>query len=549
VAVIAPLFGSSLNSPFSLHLKSGKELTIRNISLLARNGFNPSCLPATDGYDEHDSTAAGYFLSGALRANGYDTVLISHVDDQSMYVLSRLDIFAVCISTTMIVDRNQLCAIARELKAHLPGIPVLAGGPLVWKSYIANLSGELRHAVTDQEDWQLFPAKYVELCIDGFIVSPHGVAQLMELLARFLKQAQPQLSDIPNISLPNASDGAYCFTDRVDERVDYNAEITRWDLLDKLPTRVPIRSSIGCPQKCLYCDFNKMHPGLFLRNKQSLLRELELLKRAIQGKRSPVTMLAFSDDNIFLNRSRVEEVCMVMIESGINKHWGGFIRSDQVTENNIDLVKSSGFYMGMTGVESGDTRQIARMKKGLSLSKAKKGIELLDDRGIPVLMTFLVGFPGECEETIANTIGFINNVHQSSGLTSYQLYPMHVAPLSALSSKETRAKYGLEGLFSKWKHATMDSKKACQLSYQMFRNISRISYSYHFESYGFNRQIPVADLRKLYDQRKQITIDLVENAHPLDIASRFNEFGQLIGAASTYPPESFIQEIERPSLQ
>ena len=207
------------------------------------------------------------------------------------------------------------------------------------------------------------------------------------------------------MSVPH--DNGFSFTKIIPEKVNYDQDITRWDLLDELPGQIPVRTSIGCPFRCRYCDFYQLFPKIFLRSKESMIREFKLIQQKLAGRQA---IIHATDDNVFINSRRIQNVTEAFKESGIQR-WIGFMRASSIKKNNIDLIRDSGLLMSIIGVESGDQDQLDRMNKAQKLPDVKRGMELLDNNGITVMMTYIVGFPGETAETIENTAGFINDLN------------------------------------------------------------------------------------------------------------------------------------------
>jgi radical SAM superfamily enzyme YgiQ (UPF0313 family) len=343
IGIVAPIHTSRVEQDFILRFKSGKELTIRNIGELIRNGYDESKLPVSDAFRTDDASAAGYFLSSYLRRQNYDTVLAATLDGASLSRIAGASPFAVCLSTSLIARRSDLISVTRRIREYMPEVPVIAGGMLVWKSYLLlqnPLYHELSRAEKAMKELYIFPGSQEELDVDAFVISPHGTSILLEILKRLKLGRKADLSDIPNLALP--VNNSYQFTSRIEEQIDYNNEFTRWDLIDEFPSRIPLRTSIGCPFRCEYCDFCQLSPKIFVRTRESLLEELGSMKAAFQRHHPLVTMIALSDDNIFLNGQRLREICSIFIDSKINKYWGGFIRADRVNQSNIDLIKASG---------------------------------------------------------------------------------------------------------------------------------------------------------------------------------------------------------------
>jgi radical SAM superfamily enzyme YgiQ (UPF0313 family) len=205
------------------------------------------------------------------------------------------------------------------------------------------------------------------------------------------------------------------------------------------------------------------------------------------------------------------------------------MRASSVNEQNIDKVKRSGLLMSILGVESGDENQLKRMRKHMDIQDQKKGIELLDESGISVLMSLVVGFPGETEETIANTVNFLNSLELKSAITSYHMYPLYLFPLSELGDPDFREQWQLTGTASQWKHKTMDSTQAYPFAYKLFSNVPEVSYHYYDESHFYNRGVfSLEERKRLFRLRNKLAKHLVESHSVSATASTIREMAKIM---------------------
>jgi p-methyltransferase len=276
---------------------------------------------------------------------------------------------------------------------------------------------------------------------------------------------------------------------------------------------------------------------------ESIESELKSLKQTISTRHPNILNLFFTDDNVFSNQSRIQGICDTIVHSRINKLWAGFVRADQITSSNIDLIRTSGLSFSIVGVESGDQGQLLRMDKKNNLKKIRDGIELLDAAGIPTLMTFVVGFPGENKDTIANTAGFINGLQQKSGFLSYQLYPLHLSPLSLLASDKIRKQWKIKGMFSDWSHYTMNSTEVDIRLKTIFESAQDVNYHYPNESYFFLKRFSACDLKKLANLRNQLALLLMKKNPLNNIMPLFEEFARAFKLKPTYPSRSFLNQL------
>jgi radical SAM superfamily enzyme YgiQ (UPF0313 family) len=378
---------------------------------------------------------------------------------------------------------------------------------------------------------------------DVFIVARHGKLSLLDVLAALEKGRNASFEQIPNLALPGHN--GFSFTKREEEQVDYNEDYTRWDLINEIPAKLPLRTSIGCPYRCRFCDFYKLFHRTFIRSEKSLLNELKLMKERL-GQTSAI--IHVSDDNVFINKKRISEVCNAIAKSGFRK-WITFMRAEEYSETELDLMEQSGLLMGIIGVESGDPGQLERMNKRQKIENMKRGIEQLDAHGISTLLTFVVGFPGENQQTLKNTATFLNTLSLKNLLACYHLYPLLVEPLSELASPALRAKWKLEGFKDQWSHFTMNSEDAIAASYDLFREVNNVPYHYFEESNFFNRaKFNVQTRKLLFQLRQQLTIRLIENAPWEQIEPILRNIAQNMNFPVGIIGESLRQDISVPSI-
>ncbi|MCK4678918.1 MAG: radical SAM protein [Bacteroidales bacterium] len=506
VAIIAPMVDlEQYNLDFRLVLdKSKRELTLSTLQELAQNGFHTDkIVPVPSKKDM--MPAAGFYLAGLLRENGYETLLTHKCNQESLESIAKEKPLAVCLSSTMILSNESLKNYLKLIRCYLPETSIIVGGIYIWKSYqFYELHWGREHA-PDESSLLLFHAESSDFPADVYVAAPHGRESLL-LILKELQAVKTNFDRIPNLAIPDKA-GGFLFTERKIEEVDYNKDFTRWDLIDVLPDQIPIRTSIGCPFRCLYCDFYRLFPRIILRSKESLQSELGMIHTRIKGKHH---IIHTSDDNVFINNKQLIEVSEAFIASDIQR-WIGFMRPSAINESNIGIVKRSGLMISLVGVESGDNDQLVRMNKLQKLENVKRGIELLDQNGINVMMTYIVGFPGETAETVNNTARFINGLDIGLASSSYMLFPLFISPFSDLALPEYRQKWKIRGMFNKWSHYTMDSQQSIEISYELFKQVSRVPYHYSEERTFYNQQAFSDEQRqKLFELRHELSLAYIE---------------------------------------
>ncbi len=162
-----------------------------------------------------------------------------------------------------------------------------------------------------------------------------------------------------------------------------------------------IVTSRGCPAGCTYCIKHVSYQyGTRLRSPELLVQEMwELKKLGIHN----ILMYA---DLFTVNREQVVELCQLMIEEEINIRWTCNSRVDYVDEEMLNLMSQAGCWLISWGIESGNEQILRHARKGAYPDKAKRALRWAKNARIKNWGYFIIGLPGETEETIRQTIDF-----------------------------------------------------------------------------------------------------------------------------------------------
>jgi radical SAM superfamily enzyme YgiQ (UPF0313 family) len=105
---------------------------------------------------------------------------------------------------------------------------------------------------------------------------------------------------------------------------------------------------------------------------------------------------------------RAKEICREIITRKLKLSWSLYngIRVDKIDKELLELLKKSGCYRISIGVESGNQQILNNIHKGTRIEDIKKVFKLAKEVGIETLGFFMIGLPGETEETMQDTINF-----------------------------------------------------------------------------------------------------------------------------------------------
>jgi radical SAM superfamily enzyme YgiQ (UPF0313 family) len=172
-------------------------------------------------------------------------------------------------------------------------------------------------------------------------------------------------------------------------------------------------SSRGCPYRCTFCLWPDILYGhkFRARSAENVVDEIE---EAVRVHRHDE--IYFDDDTFTIDRQRVIDICGLIQERELEKEveWIAQCRVDTVDREMLLAMKAANCGYILFGVESGSPEMLKRMKKGITLDKVRKAMELTKEVGIKTQAFFLFGMPGETQETIRETIEFAKEINASS---------------------------------------------------------------------------------------------------------------------------------------
>jgi len=208
--------------------------------------------------------------------------------------------------------------------------------------------------------------------------------------------------------------------------------ITPPSAVEENPLRGEIRkpwtmmiTSRGCPHKCVFCSIHVVMGRTWRgRSPGNVVDEIE---QAVQTYR--IKQIDFVDDNMTLNKKRMESICDLIVERGLDIEWytPNGVRADGLDENLLRKMKASGCKKIRLAPESGVQRVVDEIvKKNLDLKKVENAIILSRKVGIKVGCFFIIGLIGETKEDIKATIKYAYKLRK---LGADNFYFSYAAPL------------------------------------------------------------------------------------------------------------------------
>jgi anaerobic magnesium-protoporphyrin IX monomethyl ester cyclase len=160
-------------------------------------------------------------------------------------------------------------------------------------------------------------------------------------------------------------------------------------------------TSRGCPAGCRFCIKHvNYQQTVRLRSPENIMQELLMLQQL--GIRN-IHMYA---DLFTVNREQVMGLCALIRREGLRIRWTCNSRVDFVDAELLRHMAQAGCWLISWGIESGDAEILRRVRKGYHLEQAEQALRWAKAVGIKNWGYFIIGLPGETEESIRRTIEF-----------------------------------------------------------------------------------------------------------------------------------------------
>lgn len=169
-------------------------------------------------------------------------------------------------------------------------------------------------------------------------------------------------------------------------------------------TTTAIMTSRGCPFSCDFCSKPVFGNDFRARTASNVADEIEEVISLGYSR------IWFADDCFTLDRERLIGICDEIIKRGLKIGWECLSRVDTLDPETVDKMKQAGCLRMFFGIESGNDSILALMKKQITTKQVYKALFLCKESGIKAGAFFIVGYPGENDKTVLETIKFASSL-------------------------------------------------------------------------------------------------------------------------------------------
>lgn len=332
--------------------------------------------------------AAGFMVS-ALLGQGFsewrleilDQELVDILGDRALEIEITKKAPSVLALSLYVWNSQRSLFLASKLKAAIPGLKVIVGGP----------------EVTRDNEWILeHPA------VDAGVFG-EGEPVIGSLLESLFKRKDP--AQIPNIFYKDNG------------RVIMNRALALpWDLgsgeypycsgiIDAdLYGMAFVETMRGCPFKCSYCYYHKAHDSVRFYSHEAL----DDIWNRFYTADSKVGEIYLMDPT-FNARPGFRKILRRLIEKrghkDIKLHTE--LRADFLNEDDVKLSVEAGLGSAEVGLQTTNTHALEIAGRSMDLDRCAEGALMLMDAGVEVTTGIIIGLPGDSFEGVRKTLGWL----------------------------------------------------------------------------------------------------------------------------------------------
>ncbi|PKH50793.1 B12-binding domain-containing radical SAM protein [Tenacibaculum sp. Bg11-29] len=331
------------------------------------------------------------YISSYLNKNKIE----NHVYDSTFYSFQEQLEFieekkpkAIAIYTNLMTKINVIKLI-KKLKTNtkLRGLKIILGGPDVTYNCENYLKAGADFLVIGEGEQTT-----LELCSAIFNNKSYNTIQGIAFLLdeKVIKTApRVKIKDLTDLPLPNR------------EAIPVYKYLQTWKKHHG-QSSMTVSTQRGCPYTCKWCSTAVYGQSYRRRSASLVAQELKLLKNRYQPD-----SIWFVDDVFTVSHKWIKSFHEEVIKQDAIIPFECITRAERLTDEVLQLLKEAGCSRIWIGAESGSQKIVDAMDRRVDINVVKAAIQKTNALGVETGTFIMVGYPGEEEEDIYETVRYL----------------------------------------------------------------------------------------------------------------------------------------------
>lgn len=176
---------------------------------------------------------------------------------------------------------------------------------------------------------------------------------------------------------------------------------------------ITVLSSRGCPYNCSFCFKGIVGRSYHQRSPENIVAELRQVHEAYK-----IRNFYFIDDLFTIDVRRLEKILDYFIDQRLDFRWRCLARVDRVTPDLLKKMYRAGCRQIHYGIESGNDEVLRKTAKHINLQQVRDAVRWTEEAGIRSKGYFILGLPGDTEDTMEETIEFAASLELTEAMFS-----------------------------------------------------------------------------------------------------------------------------------
>jgi len=266
------------------------------------------------------------------------------------------------------------------------------------------------------------------------IVFGEGEDTMLDLVKAYSKDGNPDLYNLPGTAFMDQNKNIITNPERIlikdinhlpfpgREKINLQKYFDTWKKHHGI-SMINLNTMRGCPYSCKWCSRAVYGSSYRRRSPKLVVDEIQYLKENYD-----FDMIWFVDDVFTINHKWLKEFVVEIQARQLKVPYEIITRADRLNEEAIQLLQQSGCFRVWIGAESGSQKIIDAMDRRVKVEDVRKMIQLVKSYGIEAGTFIMLGYPGEDEADIKETLHHLKT-SEPDHYTITVAYPIKGTPL------------------------------------------------------------------------------------------------------------------------
>lgn len=329
---------------------------------------------------------SAYLNEHHIKNHVYDSTFYS--SEKQLEFIKEKQPKAIAIYTNLMTKVNVIKLVNILKTEAVYGFPkIILGGPDITynlENYLNTGVDFLVYGEGEQTTLELYQAIISNTSVSDI----NGIAYLEN---GALKKAPPRMrmKSLKELPLPNRA------------AIPVDKYLNTWKMHHG-HSSMTVSTQRGCPYTCKWCSTAVYGQSYRRRPANMVAKELRLLKDTYNPD-----SIWFVDDVFTVSHKWIKEFHAEVIKQNAIVPFECISRAERLNDEILQLLKEAGCFRIWIGAESGSQKIIDAMDRRVDVNVVKEAIQKTNALGIETGTFIMVGYPGEDEQDIKETISYL----------------------------------------------------------------------------------------------------------------------------------------------